>query len=164
MNLREVVLNCDHSSPLKRPFFNDFPLFQHHLTGKFFMQIKFQIDVFHILYRRCDLAECQSQPSLFVVLYGCEHSYHRECLYRESCQGACSICAKNLKVQMQILAAKADDAIFNPSATVNDGDDDGNDDDPGDDDDDDDNNVPEVTPTQATLQDELQNLLSSISQ
>ena len=40
---------------------------------------------------------------------------------------------------MEILAAKANDAIFNPSATVND-DDDGNDDDPGDDDDD--NNLP----------------------
>ena len=62
---------------------------------------------------------------------------------------------------MEILAAKANDAIFNRSATVND-DDDGNDDDPGDDDDD--NNLPQVPPTQATLEDELQNLLSSISQ
>ena len=49
-------------------------------------------------------------------------------------------------------------AIFNSSATVNDGDDDGNDDDPGDDDNDD--NIPQVPPTQAILQ----NLLSSISQ
>ena len=112
--------------------------------------------------RRCDLVECQSQSPLFLVLYGCGHSYHQECLYCENCQGACSICAKNLKVQMEILAAKANDAIFNPSATVNDDDDDGNDDDPGDDDDD--NNLPQVPPTQATLQDELQNLLSSISQ
>ena len=64
---------------------------------------------------------------------------------------------------MEILAAKANDAIFNPSATVNDDDDDdGNDDDPGDDDDD--NNLPQVPPTQSALQDELQNLLSSISQ
>ena len=68
---------------------------------------------------------------------------------------------------MEILAAKANDALFNPSATVNDDDDDGNDDDGNDDDlgdDDDDNNLPQVPPTQATLQDELQNLLSSISQ
>ena len=66
---------------------------------------------------------------------------------------------------MEILAAKANDAIFNPSATVNDDDDDdddGNDDYPGDDDDD--NNLPQVPPTQATIQDELQYLLSSISQ
>ena len=87
--------------------------------------------------RRCDLVECQSQSPLFLVLYGCGHSYHQECLYRESCQGACSICAKNLKVQMEILAAKANDAIFNPSTTVNDDDDDL-------DDDDDDNNLPQV--------------------
>ena len=92
-------------------------------------------------------------------------SYHQECLYHKSCQGPCAICAKNLKVHMEIYAAKANDAIFNPSATVNDDDDDdddGNDDDPGDNDDDD--NLPQVPSTQATLQDELQNPLSSISQ
>ena len=67
-----------------------------------------QLGLYLVLPRKCDLKTCQEVDTAYIVLNGCGHSFHPQCMK----DGSCLICSQLLQSAILKLVRIANDAIF----------------------------------------------------